>query len=399
MGILVQVPSLTGRERHALERLGDIAGAMGLDAELREYDLAALRLSPGYPGEVAERTDLWGLTVTLPGSEDEARRLCLNGHVDVVTPGPRPWQRSPWSGDIEGGRVHGRGSVDMKGGVIACLHAMAAVRAVGAVHGDVVLEAVSSEEDGGLGTFAALERDQAFHGAVIPEPTGLDVVCAQAGSLLFEGFVFGRSTHAATRLEGVSAIDRYIPIHQAMLDHECEINANVEHELMQRLELPYPINVGRLEAGEWQGQVPDQLRFTGRLGVPIGASVERARTEFQRALSEAVDDAGPPIALRWTGTFLPSATPGDHPLSRVAREALTDELGRPARLAGVPWGADMQHFRARNIPCVMMGTSGIERAHGVDEYVDVDELIVVARAVIRILLRFGAAVRVTDERP
>ena len=64
------------------------------------------------------------------------------------------------------------------------------------------MQCVSSEEDGGLGTFAELERDAAFDAALIPEPTGWSVVCAQAGALTFRGVVPGRAAHAATRLEG-----------------------------------------------------------------------------------------------------------------------------------------------------------------------------------------------------
>jgi acetylornithine deacetylase len=386
----VQVPSQTGDELAALERLGELATAYGLSAQLHRYDLEAVRASPGYPGEVAPRENLLGLTATLRGTDRDAPRICLNGHIDVVAPGLRPWSHSPWAGVVAGGRLYGRGSVDMKGGLAAALHAIAAVAAAGGAPGEIVLQAVSSEEDGGAGTFAELLRDDRYDGCVIPEPTGLDVVCAHGGSQQFEGTVYGRSTHAAIRLEGLSAIDRYLPLHAAMAEHERLINSNVEHELMRRLELPYPINVGRLEAGQWPAQVPDRLRFAGRLGIPIGVPPEQARQRFEASLADALDGAGPPLELRWTGGFRPSTTALDDALVSLCRDALSVELDRPARLAGVPWGADMQHFCARGIPCVMLGTTGIERAHAVDEYVELAELVAVARALVRVVCRFSA---------
>ena len=97
----------------------------------------------------------------------------------------------------------------MKGGVVAALHALAALRRR-ASHPEVVLLAVASEEDGGLGAFAALERDAAFDACLIPEPTAFEVVCAQAGALTFRVTVRGRAAHAAMRLAGRSALDRYV---------------------------------------------------------------------------------------------------------------------------------------------------------------------------------------------
>ena len=114
---LVRIPSITGDERAALELVAERAQAVGLDTDLHQYDLTALRALPGHPGEEAARDELWGVTATLPGSTP--RRLALNGHIDVVGPGTEPWQRDPWSGAIENGRLHGRGSVDMKAAVIA----------------------------------------------------------------------------------------------------------------------------------------------------------------------------------------------------------------------------------------------------------------------------------------
>src|SRR3954451_19869145 len=273
-GALVRVPSVTGDELAALERLAELASAAGLEADLHRHDLAALRANPGHPGEEAPRSELWGLTATLAGAG--RRRLCLNGHVDVVGPGTVPWRLGAWSGALEDGRVHGRGALDMKGAVVAALHALTALRAAGASVPEVVLQAVASEEDGGLGTFAALERDDAFDAALLPEPTSLRVVCAQAGALTFRGVIRGRSAHAAERLSGCSAIDRYVRVHLAFAEHEHAVNANIAHPLMRELELAYPLLIGRVQGGDWSSQVPDRLEFEGRLGVPVGASLPEA---------------------------------------------------------------------------------------------------------------------------
>src|SRR4051794_28386086 len=385
---LVSVPSVTGDERAALERLGELAEALGLRAELHRHDLDELRAHPDHPGEEAPRTELFGLTVSVPGSRDGAPRLAIDGHVDVVPPGAAPWRHgSPWSGAIDGGGVFGRGSVDMKGGVVAALHALAALGGR-APHGEVVLLAVGSEEDGGLGTFAALERDSAFDACLIPEPTGFDVVCAQAGALTFEGTVHGVAAHAAHRLQGESAIDRYLPVHAALAAHERALNADVEHPLMRALELPYPLLVGRVRAGEWSSSVPDRLVFEGRAPVRVGEAPEDARAAVEAVVAAVADGT---VELRWPGgQFAPGETPAGHPFTRLVRDAVAAEKGREARVAGVPWGADMRLWCARGIPCVMAGPAGIELAHAVDERVRIDDLVTVARTIVRVAHGFAA---------
>src|ERR671914_901452 len=307
---LLRVPSMTGDERGALEALAELAAGYGLRADLHRHDLAALRAHPDHPGEEAPRDELWGLEITLEGGP---RRLCVNGHVDVVGPGTAPWRHGPWSGALEDGRLYGRGAIDMKGAVVAALHAVAAVRAVDD-RPTVVLQCVASEEDGGLGTFAALDRDARFAAALIPEPTGFRVVCAHAGALTFRGVIGGRAAHAAHRLEGCSAIDRYVRAHAALQALESRVNAGVAHPLIRELELPYPLLVGRVSGGEWSSQVPDRVEFEGRLGVPVGADPAEARAALEAALAAALDDGEAPPELHWTGgAYPPAETPVTHP--------------------------------------------------------------------------------------
>jgi acetylornithine deacetylase len=379
---ILRVPSVTGDERPVLEALAAVAASLGLEASLHAYDLGVLRALPEHPGEEAARDELWGLTVTLPGAHE---RIALNGHVDVVGPGTAPWRHGAWSGALEDGRLYGRGAVDMKGAVVAMLHALAALRASGAVTPEVVLQCVSSEEDGGLGTFAALERDAAFDAAFIPEPTAFDVVCAQAGALTFRLAIPGRSAHAATRLAGCSAIDRYVRVHAALAELERRMNAGVAHPLMRELALPYPLLVGRVSGGEWSSQVPDRVEAEGRVGVPVGEDAAAVRAALEAAVAGALHDGEALASVQWTGgAFLPAETPVDHSWTARVTAAVRAERGR-ARPVGVPWGADMRLFAARGIPCVMAGPSGIERAHAVDEWVAADDLVTVARVVVRLV--------------
>ena len=388
---LVQAASPTGLERAAVEELAAMAGEHGLTCRVQTHDLEALREASGYPGEEAPRDELVGLTATLPGTGP--LRLCLNGHLDVVAPSAERWERPPFAGLVADGAVHVCGALDMKGGIIAALHAMSAVRAtLGRAGAEVVLQAVSSEEDGGLGTFAALEADDRFDACLIPEPTSFDVVVAHGGALTFAGTIRGVSAHAAVRLAGVSAIDRYVRIHTALTEHERAVNRSVDHPLMARLELPYPLLVGRVAGGRWSSQVPDQLEFEGRLGVPVGADPAEARAAFERAVADADDGSGPPVEIAWSGgQFAPAATPLEHPFVSLVHAAAREACDPASQLSGVPYGADMRHFCARAIPCVMLGTPGLERAHAADEWVSVDDLVRVARAVVLTILRFGDA--------
>jgi acetylornithine deacetylase len=383
---LVRVPSVTGDERAAVERFGRIARGRGLVVQTQVLDLAALRADPDYPGEETARTELFGATAILRGREPHAPRLCLNGHLDVVAAGNEQWARDPWSGAIEDGRLHGRGSLDMKGALAAALHALVAAAAAGGTEGDIVLQAVASEEDGGLGTFAALRDDAGFAACVIPEPTAFAVACAQAGALTFTGVIPGVSAHAAKRLEGVSAIDRYLPVHAALADLERELNSDVRNPLMAALDLPYPVSVGRVQGGSWSSSVPDRLEFEGRVGVPVGEEPAAVRERLEAVVRSACPEA----AITWSGgRFGPGETSVDHRLTQLVLASARDELDREIEAVGVPYGADMRLFCERGIPCVMFGTPGLERAHAVDEYVEVADLVRLTRALIRVIARFG----------
>jgi acetylornithine deacetylase len=367
---LVAIPSPTGDERRALEWLVARAGELGLAGRLVEHDRAAVRAAPGWPGEEVARRELLGAEIV---RGDGPRRLALCAHVDVVGEGAEPWTHG--RGAIADGFVWGRGAADMKGGVVAALHALA--RARPADDAQVVLLAVSSEEDGGQGAFAALERDARFDACVIPEPTGFEVVCAQAGALTFSGVVRGRAAHAALRLEGESAIDRYVAVHQAIADHERALNADVAHPLMRALALPYPVVVGRVTGGEWSSSVPERVEFEGRLAVRVGEDPDAARAAFGAALGDGVE-------LTWGGGQFASAdTPSDARIARLVADAVGD-----ARVAGVPWGADMRLFSARGIPTVMVGTRGLERGHAVDERVAVADVERLTRVLAAVIERF-----------
>jgi acetylornithine deacetylase len=143
---------------------------------------------------------------------------------------------------------------------------------------------------------------------------------------------------------------------------------------MRELALPYPVMVGRLRAGEWSSSVPDRLEFEGRLGVRVGEAPAAARAGFEERLG---------MALAWTGgQFASAETPAGAPLARLALEA------SGGRAVGVPYGADMRHFTALGIPCVMLGTGGLEVAHAVDERVSIAEVERLAGALRTVVERF-----------
>ncbi|WP_246035755.1 M20/M25/M40 family metallo-hydrolase [Dictyobacter kobayashii] len=188
--------------------------------------------------------------------------------MDVVPEGDRAqWSHDPWGAELAGDIIYGRGACDMKGGLVAALYAIKAIKDAGvSLPGSLMLQSVIGEEDGGLGTFATLLRGHTGDAAIICEPTSLKLIPAQAGALTFKVRVSGKSAHACMRLEGVSAVEKYLELHRVLLQLEKERNSNITHPLLGKFEIPYPLSIGRVQAGNWSSSVPDELVFEGVSG-------------------------------------------------------------------------------------------------------------------------------------
>ena len=385
---LVQTPSVSGTdgENEAQWVMAAHMRSGGLEVDHWPIDLAEIRAHADFPGMEVERTEAWGLVGVLPGAGDGAG-LMLNGHIDVVPIGDRDaWSDDPFSGEIRGAELHGRGSCDMKAGLAAAYCAVQAVRRSGVqLRGDLLLASVQGEEDGGLGTFATLQRGWRADACVIAEPTSLDIIPANSGALTFRLHVRGLATHAARREEGVSAIERFWPIWSALTDLERRRHTDID-PLAARWSLAHPISIGTIRAGDWASSVPDLLVAEGRLGVAIGEDVEHARGELERAVADA-SDGDPwlrdhPVEVEWWGgQFASGRIPaGSDLVERVT--AAHDAVGeaRVPEVYGAPYGSDLRLLTGLGgIPTVQYGPGDAALAHGPLEAVSIGEIITTAR--------------------
>ncbi len=319
--------------------------------------------------------------------------------------------------------MYGRGAVDMKGGLCCALAALRAVHDAGVrLRGRLSVASVVGEEDGGTGTLATLLRGHTAHGAVITEPTRLRLITAQAGSLMFRLTVPGLSAHACAREEGVSAIEKFVPLLVALRRLEAErcdadaggaigtggvlsgvavlpagrapVAGDPRGPLFAAYRLPWPIEVGTVRAGDWASSVPDTLVAEGRYGVAVGEDLAEARRALEDAVARAAAAdpwlAGhPPRVEWWGGRFDPAETAPDDPIAAAVSSAASSVLGHAAHVEGVTYGADMRLLvNVGRIPTVMFGPGDVRVAHMPDEHVPLDDLEAAARTLVVAALRF-----------
>src|SRR6266480_415190 len=392
---LLRIQSLTGQEATAQRWLGQHMRQLGLEVDLWTIDVASLQKHSQFPGIEVDRNKsealgLVGMWQSIGGRErSKDKRFVFNGHIDVVPEGDHAnWKYNPWGAELVDGRIYGRGACDMKGGLMAALYAIKAIMDAGIqIDGSLMIQSVIGEEDGGIGTFASLLRGHAGDVAVVCEPTRLKLIPAQAGALTFTVRVHGKSAHACVRLEGVSAVEKYLDIHRTLLQLERERNSEVEHPLLGKLPLPYPLNIGRVHAGNWSSSVPEELIFEGRIGVAMGESSDAVRHQFECTLANLAE-ADPwlrdhPLEIKWSGGQFESAEiPLDHPLITLCQQSMFDLTGHKPELEGAPYGSDLRLLVNGGIPAILFGPGDVRVAHKPDEHVDVAEVILAARAYI-----------------
>jgi acetylornithine deacetylase len=321
------------------------------------------------------------LVAKVPGTGG-GKSLMLQGHVDVVDPGdPALWQHDPW-GERDGDCIYGRGSVDMKGGVVSMLLARQVLAELGiGVKGDVYLATTVGEEDGGLGALAVVLRGYRPDGVVIPEPTGRTLVIAQGGSLVFRITVHGKAAHGANRNAGESAVEHFYPIFHALLEWERERNDTLSHPLFDVFENKFPISVGVVRAGDWASTVPESLVAEGRLGFLPGETIEGMMRQAEELIARVASEHPwlrdhPPTVEWFGGQFAASEIPADHPLTQTVARAHQLVTGEPVEIAAITGGTDARLFTdIAGIPAVVYGAGQNLLAHMTDEYIELEEVL------------------------
>ena len=404
---LVAMPSLDGQESAAQREVASWLTRQGLATDVWLIDLAALARHPQYSAEV-ERDEALGVVgwIGESASRGGGRDLLLDGHIDVVPPGDeRAWTTPPWDAAVRDGRVYGRGAADMKGGLCCALVAAKAVRDAGVrLRGRLSVASVVGEEDGGTGTLATLLRGHRADGAVVVEPTALHVVPAQAGSLMFRLVVQGRAAHGCVREEGVSTVEKFLPLFAALRRLEAErcgvsrgraeVAGRPDDPLFVRYRLPWPIEVGTVRAGDWASSVPGELVAEGRFGVAVGEDPGVARTAFEAAIARAAAQDGwlrdhPPAVEWWGGRFDPAVTDPSDPIVTTVAGAAQSITGLAPPVEGVTYGADLRLLvNVGHIPTVLFGPGDVRVAHMPDEYVPLADLHAATETLVLTALRY-----------
>jgi acetylornithine deacetylase len=379
---LVRVPSVTGEEGAVGEVVERAFSERGLEVDRWEATPEEMEPYRDHVGEQRSYENRPNVAGVRRGAGD-GRSILLNAHTDTVDPGdPTAWKGDPLSGDLDSDLLYGRGSCDMKGGLVTHLVALDALSDLGlGLRGDVTVAATVGEENGGLGALSTVLRGYSADAALITEPTRLALVPAQGGSLVFRLKIRGRSAHAAVRDEGVSALEKFVPIFENLRELEQERNGVLNHPLYDGVRNKVPINIGVVRAGNWASTVPESLVAEGRVGLIPGEEVDPFKDLVAERIA-TVAERDPwlrehPPELEWFGgQFAPSEVQPDAPICEAVKKAHERVTGEKPAVEGVPYGADMRLFiHFGGMPCVMYGAGDVNVAHAPDEHISVTELL------------------------
>jgi len=381
---LVRIPSVF---RPAEPDANERAAALAVEAWLRREGFAVevQEVAPGRPNVIG-----W-LDGAAPGET-----LCLEGHTDVVTEGdPAAWRHGPWSAVVEDGKLYGRGSADMKGGLAAAMVAAAAVRRAGArFSGRLMVAALVDEEDAMSGAkhFVTTALGRMVSAAIVCEPEQNELCLEQKGVFWARVTAHGRMAHGAMPYAAVNPITAAGHFLAGIPRLERRIRRGVRRSRFLGVPHVTPTIVRAPIGHVAQNNVipaTAELRLDVRLtpglepGVVIGAIEDLARDTERRC-------PGTRITVETLEAPRPATcVERGEPIVTALEWAVRQARGRAPVFGGVPGSTDGTILRtALGIPIVTFGPGNRLIPHQVDEHVPVAELVEAARCYALAAVRY-----------
>jgi len=319
--------------------------------------------------------------------------LLLEAHQDTVpTTG---MTIDPFDPVVRDGRVYGRGACDIKGGLAAMLAALSRlVDEPRAGRPTIVLAATVNEEHGFSGAAALTQLwsrpggifPRVPDGAVIAEPTELNVVVAHKGVVRWRCHAHGRAMHSSQPQLGDNAIFRMARVLAALETYGREVAPTLpEHALCGRPSL----SVGTIHGGLSVNTVPD------RCTIEIDRRFNPAETAdgaYRHVIDHVARSLGGCQQIEHEGPFLVARGLPDDANGPLAERLASAARGvcPTSRRIGVPFGTNAAEFAAAGVPSVVFGPGSVAQAHTADEWLAIDQL----EAAAEVLYRFAAGGRI-----
>ena len=359
--------------------------AVALLRALVRIDSRNPSLVPDGPGEgnvaqaLADVLGAWGFRVELmsaaPGRDNVVARigpsggrtLLFNGHLDVV--GVDGMVHAPFSAEEHDGRLYGRGSCDMKGGV-AAMCAAAARAARDGLHGEIIVSAVVDEEFESLGTRALVASGLRADAAIVTEPTRMAVNPAHRGFVWVEFCFAGLAAHGSRYDLGIDAIRHagFVLDELERLQHDV-LDLRTHHLLGHA-----SLHASTISGGTGWSTYPDTCVLRIERRTLPGETTASVISEFEQACARATTrDAALDVQVRHVLTQGPSDVPADATIVRALEAAMRAE-GEPVRHEGMSAWTDAALLNEAGIPAICYGPGDIVLAHSAEEWVPLDEV-------------------------
>jgi acetylornithine deacetylase len=379
---LIRIPSVTGEESEVQKFVSTKMKQMGLNVDVFEPDFTQLKKHPACsPGKklYKDRPNVVGTYKGVGGG----RSVILNAHADVVPPGDfKLWKHEPWRGEIQDGKIFGRGSSDAKSGLAAMLIALKAIIDTGLkLKGDVILQSVIEEEEGGNGTLACVLRGYKADAGIVLECTDMSIKPAARGGMWIRIIVRGKSAHAGSKQEGVSAIENAMKVYEELIRLEKERLDAKKHPLFIKIPNPVPIAICTFKSGFHPAIIPDKAVMEGTVGFLPGEHFNDVRKFIENRLKK-FSEKDPilrnyPLEIKWFGICNePSEISIDHPIVGTLKNAFKKIMGSEAEIDGLSGSADARHLVLYgDTPSIYFGPGLMETAHKVDEYVPIENVV------------------------
>ncbi|ATW26779.1 M20 family metallopeptidase [Candidatus Formimonas warabiya] len=305
----------------------------------------------------------------------EKGRLLFNGHMDTVKIGnPDEWKFDPLGGEIADGLMYGRGTTDMKAGLVSMIYAIKALVQSGIpFKKGLMFTAVIDEEVFFKGTQALLDEQKLDHCQMgfVSEPTGLQIATCLKGGIEFTARTYGKAAHSGMAYEGENAIYHMCKVVRALEDYN--------DQLKDRINLPglkYPtVNVGKINGGLGVTFVPDFCEIEFDRQVLPGEDIQEVEKEIFDLIEEVGRKYQFKLELRKNQHFNTWRIKEDEAVVKLLDQACTDVLGMSPDISGLCGYCEVEMLASRGIPSVVFGPGEILTAHRPNECVKVQEVV------------------------